>query len=297
MGGACLAIADGRALVDAAERAAALTMHALDSHKGAFEASLVALKPHPGAVKSAERLWTLLPDAPRTGREPLAIRTLPYVIGAGRDALAALQEVVRIELGAPADNPIWREGQGFFGGGSAFDTHRLAQVLDGLSDALLAIAASSERRIARLLDPATSRGLSPFLIAKGESAPRSSGLMIAQYTAASLVARMRTRIGSAGLTSPTCNGFEDAISLAPLSVERASEALRDTARVLSIESVTAARAIDLRGRHPGGPLAEAYARVRQVIAFSEEDRALGNAIERLSMVLRVGAPPDQASSG
>ncbi len=285
VGGACLAIADARAILDAVERGAALTMHALGSHKGAFDPELMGLKPHPGAVTSAARLWELLPEAGTTAREPLAIRCLPYVVGAGREALEALEEVAAIELAAPTDNPIWRRDLGFFGGGATFDTHRLARALDLLSDALLPIASAAEQRIARLCDPSRSDGLPAFVIGATDGATESSGMMIAQYTATSLVARMRARISAAG-PGTTCNGFEDSVSLAPLSVERLREALSATVRIVAIEQVVAAQAIDLRGRRPRGVLGDAYEGVRRVSPFMDDDRSLGEELEGLAETLR-----------
>jgi histidine ammonia-lyase len=286
VGRACLTIVGARRVLDAAEHAGALTMHALGSSTGAFDPELIALKPHPGAVRSAARLRALLPDAATGAREPLSIRCLPYVVGAGRDALRALEDVVAIELASPTDNPIWRRDLGFFGGGATFDTHRLALVLDGLADALLPIAGASERRIERLCNPTESGGLPAFLIGPGEGAERSSGMMIAQYTAASLLARMRARAPVSGLGISTCNGFEDAVSLAPLAAERAAEALRDTARVLAFEHVVAARAIDLCASPPRGLLAREHARVRRFSAFVRDDRSLGDEVEALAEAIR-----------
>jgi histidine ammonia-lyase len=282
LGRACLGIVDARRVLDAAEIAGALTMRALGSHKGAFDPELIALKPHPGVVVSAARLWALLPEAGTCAREPLSIRCLPYVVGAARDALRVLEDVVGIELGSPTDNPIWRRDLGFFGGGATFDTHRLAQTLDGLAEALLPIASASERRITRLCDPTTNAGLPAFLIGAREGAECGSGMMIAQYTAASLVARMRARGAASGLGTPTCNGFEDSVSLAPLAADRVAEALRDTARVLAIEHVVAAQAIDLRDDVLLGPLAFEHARVRRFSAFVDADRSLGDELESLA---------------
>jgi len=286
LGMACLLVVDGESLLDASEVGAALSMAALGCHKGAMDPRLVAEKPHPGAVKSAARLWAMMPNAGTNAREPLSIRNVHYIVGAARDALETLRRVLAIELSAAADNPVWQGGDSFFGGGAAFDTHRLAQVLDGFADALCPVASAAERRVGRLLDPATSGGLPAFLVgAEGEAAAEASGLMIAQYTAVSLIARMRARFSASTLSMPTCAGFEDAVSMAPLAAERARDGVCDSARVVAIEHIAAAQAIDLGGWSIDGPLRAHHRAVRDASAFVDEDRSLAREIEALATAL------------
>jgi histidine ammonia-lyase len=297
VGMAALAMVDCGTLLASAETTAALSLSALGSHKGAFDERLIAQKPHPGAVECARRLWTLLPNAGVTRREPLSIRCIPHVVGSAWDALRALEAVVRLELDAPTDNPIWLGvPEGFFGGGSTFDSHRLSQVLDGLAEALGAVAFGALRRTERLLDPTTNGGLPPFLIAaRGEEAERSSGLMIAQYTAVALLARMRATTSASALAMTTCNGFEDALSFSSMAAERAADAIRIAARIVAIEAIVAAQALDLAGS--GGTEAIETHRqiVRDVCPFLSRDRSLGDAIERLASSLLVSRASDSRS--
>lgn len=288
VGAACLLCLDGHNLILAAEAAAALGMVALGSSIAAMDPSALLVKPHPGAVASAERFCELLPAAPRAGREPLSIRCAHQVIGALREAHLSLRQSVQRELDAPVDNPVWQGEVSFPGGGAAFDTHRLAQCLDGVADALGVVAQTAERRIDRLLN-ANLSGLPAFLVgAPGDAALRCCGFMIAQYTAVTLVARMCSRASALGLGATTCAGFEDAVSLAPLSADRAMRALLDAARVVAIELLAAAQAVDLAKKPLSQPLYRYYAAIREHSAFLSRDRSLGAEIDALAAALLEG---------
>jgi histidine ammonia-lyase len=170
------------------------------------------------------------------------MRYAPQVAGAARSALAFCQQVITTEMNASVDNPmVFDDGELTSNSGST-SGQELAQALDLLASSAASLAVASERRCALLLDPAHNGGLPPFL--RGP-APSNSGLMIAQYTAASLVAELRARSVPASLQSiPTCPR-EDQVSMSALSARHAAFAIETGEAVLAIELLAASRAIDL----------------------------------------------------
>ncbi|MDQ4038300.1 MAG: histidine ammonia-lyase [Actinomycetota bacterium] len=293
-----LAAHDLHALLVAADIAAAMSIEALLGTNRVFAADLQALRPHPGQAISAGNLRRLLdgsgivashqvdsPNCPIV-QDAYSLRCAPQVAGAVRDTLAHAEAVADRELASIIDNPVLLpdgrvESNGNFHGAP------VGYVLDFLAVAIADLASMSERRTDRLLDPARSHGLPPFLAADPGV---DSGHMIAQYAAAGIVSELKRLAAPASVDSiPSSAMQEDHVSMgwaAGLKLRRAVDGLR---RVLAIEILSATRALDLRAPLVPGP-ATAAARdcVRTRIHGPGPDRYLTPEIEVVVQLLGTG---------
>ncbi|MGH9231934.1 MAG: aromatic amino acid lyase, partial [Acidimicrobiales bacterium] len=256
-----LACADLAALARVADVAAAMSVEGLLGTDRPFAADLVALRPHPGQQASAANIAALLAGSrivashrspatdPRV-QDAYSLRCAPQVHGATRDALAFAEACADRELASAIDNPVVIadgrvESVGNFHGAP------LAHACDLLAIVVADVAAMSERRTDRFLDAARSHGLPPFL---AHEPGIDSGLMIAQYTAAALVAECRRLAVPASVDSiPTSAMQEDHVSMGWAAARKLRTALAHLGRVLAVELVTAARGIDLRAPLPAAP--------------------------------------------
>ena len=247
-----MANADLGALVRVADVAAAMSVEALLGTDRAFAADLLALRPQSGQATSAENLRRLLADSeivashrygdPRV-QDAYSLRCAPQVVGAARDTLAHAERVADAELRSAIDNPMVLpdgrvESCGNFHGAP------LAFVCDFLAIAAAEVGAIAERRTDRLLDATRSHGLPPFL---APDAGVNSGLMLAHYAQAAIVAESRRLAAPASVDSlPTSAMQEDHVSMGWGAARKLRTAVSNLARVLTVELVCAARALDLR---------------------------------------------------
>ncbi|NYJ08647.1 histidine ammonia-lyase [Petropleomorpha daqingensis] len=248
-----LALADLRRLLAVADVAAAMSVEALLGTDAVFAADLQRLRPHPGQAASAANLRALLagsgimashrgPECTRV-QDAYSLRCAPQVHGAARDTVDHAASVAERELAAAIDNPVVTvdgrvESNGNFHGAP------VGYVLDFLAIAVADVAGMSERRTDRFLDKARSNGLPPFLAAEPGV---DSGLMIAQYTAAGIVSELKRLAVPASVDSiPSSAMQEDHVSMGWAAARKLRRAVDGLARVLAVEVLTAARAIDLR---------------------------------------------------
>jgi len=286
---ACLELAAAGILADSADVVCAMSLDALRGTPRAFDPRLHAARPHPGQLHSAARLRQLLEGseirqshiACRRVQDAYSLRCAPQVHGAVRDSLVEARRVFAIELNAATDNPLVLDDEIVSGGN--FHGEPLAFQLDYLAVALAALSGISERRIDRLVNPALNEELPPFLAGH---AGLESGLMMAQVTAAALVAENRVLSHPASSGSITTSGNkEDFVSMGMTSALKWKRVVRNTRATLAIEALTAARALDLlRPLRSSAPLEEARNRIRAVSPAFEGDRVLHHdiaAIERL----------------
>ena len=265
-----LTLADLRLLLTVADIAAAMSVEALLGTDRVFAADLVALRPQPGQAVSAANLRALLAGSPivashREGdprvQDAYSLRCAPQVLGAARDTVEHAERIAANELAAAIDNPmILPDGRVESCGN--FHGAPLAFACDFLAIAAAEVGAIAERRTDRLLDPSRSEGLPPFLAADPGV---DSGLMIAQYTQAALVAENRRQAAPASVGSlPTSAMQEDHVSMGWGGARRLRIVVRNLARILAIEAVTAARGIELRAPLAPGPgTAAALAALRE----------------------------------
>jgi len=256
-----LAVHDLAGLLDTADLTAAMSTEALLGTDRAFAADLQGLRPHPGQRVSAARMHALMAGSQivASHRDPgctrvqdaYSLRCAPQVHGAARDTTAHAVAVIDVELGSTVDNPVVLpdgrvESNGNFHGAP------LGYIADFLAIAAADVAAMAERRTDRMLDPARSHGLPPFL---ADDPGVDSGHMIAHYTQAAVVAELKRLAVPASVDSiPTSAMQEDHVSMGWAAARKLRRALAGLGTVLAVEAATAARALELRG-----PLAPAPA--------------------------------------
>jgi histidine ammonia-lyase len=289
----CLRLKELEDLFYSAQTTAALTIEALRGTAAAFDPRLHAARPHPGQVLSASHLTSLLrgTSIPRTHGEgsriqdAYCLRCIPQVHGAVWDTLTHARRVFEIELNSATDNPLVFEDAIVSGGN--FHGAPLALALDYLSIALCQLAGISERRTERLLNPSLNDGLPAFLASKPGL---ESGLMMAQVTAAALVAELRVLASPASTGSiPTSGNQEDFVSMGMTSALKLEQAVTLARMVLAIELLTATRALDIRGDISTASLEDVRARFRARIPAWREDCVLSVWMEAASSFLAEGA--------
>ncbi len=298
LGTLVLALADLRRLLTTADVAAAMSVEAQLGTDAVFAADLQALRPHPGQAASAANLRALLagsgivashrgPECTRV-QDAYSLRCSPQVHGAARDTVDHAGTVAARELDSAIDNPVVTldgrvESNGNFHGAP------VAHVLDFLAIVTADVAGISERRTDRFLDVARNRGLPPFLAADPGV---DSGLMIAQYTAAGIVSELKRLAAPASVDSiPSSAMQEDHVSMGWAAARKLRRAVDGLTRVLAVEVLAAARALDLRA--PLAP-APATAAVRDAVRAAGvpgpgPDRHLAPEIETVVGLVADGA--------
>jgi histidine ammonia-lyase len=221
----------------------------------------------------------------RRVQDAYSLRCVPQVHGAVRDTLAEARRVFAIELNSATDNPLVL-GEEIISGGN-FHGQPLALQLDYMSIALAALAGISERRVDRLVNPALNEDLPPFLAGH---AGLESGFMMAQVTAAALVAENRVLATPASPGSITTSGNrEDFVSMGMTSAWKFKRAVANTRAVLAIEALAATRGLDLLRPLRSSPAIEsARARIREVSPEWASDRPLAPDIAEVDRLLASG---------
>jgi histidine ammonia-lyase len=281
-GVAALLTVRARRVAAAAQVAAAMLFEALSGHREALDPALHAARPHAGQINVAERLSRLTrgsslvrDDAFAAHRQdPYTLRCTAQVVGPALDAIHAAQAVVDTELNSASDNPLFLADAGRVVHGGNFHGQPVALALDQLKTGLVAIGVMAERRIARVLDSALSDGLPPFLI-RGP-AGLHSGFMGLQYCATTLAAENAQLAAPASVRSiPTNANNQDVVSMGMLAARHAARVVDNVERVVAIELLCAAQALDLRGvDRAGAGTRAAHAVVRRAAAPLVEDRSL-----------------------
>ncbi len=290
-----LALHDLGALLSLADVAAAVSVEALLGTDRAFAEDLIALRPQLGQVESAANLRLLLAGSPivashREGddrvQDAYSLRCTPQVHGAARDAAGYATEITERELAAAIDNPMVLpdgrvESCGNFHGAP------LAQVCDLLAISVADVGAISERRTDRMLDVRRSEGLPPFL---APDAGVNSGLMIAHYTQAALVAEnRRLAVPASADTMATSALQEDHVSLGWAAARKLRVAVFNLRRILAIELVCAGRGLDLRAPlAPAAGTGAARAALRARVEGPGPDRHVAPELSAAEELLATG---------
>jgi histidine ammonia-lyase len=283
----CLELCDAEVLADAADLICAMTLDGLRGTPRAFDPRLHAVRPHPGQMKSAANLAALLEGSEIRQshitclrvQDAYSLRCAPQVHGAVRDVQQTARRVFEIELNSVTDNPLVI-GDEIFSGGN-FHGEPLALQLDSLAVAMTVLAGISERRIDRLVNPALNEGLPPFL---ANHAGLESGFMMVQVTAAALVAENRVLSHPASTGSITTSGNkEDFVSMGMTSALKFRQIMCNTRRVLAIEMLTAARALDcLRPLRSSPPIEKIRRDLAAISPPWSADRPLSSDIEKVA---------------
>jgi len=282
-----LALADIDVLCDSGDVIAAMSVEALLGTDAVFRPELHGpLRPHPGQARSAERMLAALDGSGivashREGddrvQDAYSLRCAPQVAGAVRDTVAHARTVAERELASVVDNPVVLS-DGRVSSNGNFHGAPVAYVLDFLAIALADLASMAERRTDRLLDPARSHGLPPFLAADPGV---DSGLMIAQYTQAALVSEMkRLAVPASADSIPSSAMQEDHVSMGWSAARKLRLSVDAARRVLAIELLSAARGIDLRAPlRPAAATGAVRDRLRATVPGPGPDRFLSPEIE------------------
>ena len=281
LGMVLLSCSDILTLLRLADLTAAMSVEALLGTDAVFRPELQRLRPHPGQLASAANVARLLAgsgivashrDGDTRVQDAYSLRCAPQVHGAARDTLAFAEQVCTRELSSAIDNPVvLADGQVSSNGN--FHGAPLAYVADFLAIALADVGSMAERRADRMLDPHRSQGLPPFL---AHEPGVDSGLMIAQYTAAALVAENKRLAAPASVDSiPTSAMQEDHVSMGWAAARKLRHVVDNLRSILAVELVTAARALDLRAPlAPSPATARAVEVVRERVAGPGPDRWL-----------------------
>ena len=283
-------------LAKAADIAAAMTIEAALGTDRPFDERLHALRPHPGQVASAGNLRRLLAgseilashrDSEHLVQDAYSLRCAPQVHGATREVLAFTRRILEVEAGSISDNPIVLRESGEVLSGGNFHGQPVAVALDALAVGTVPLASISERRLYRLLDPATNNGLPAFLV---PGSGLNSGFMLAQYTAASLVSECKSLAHPASVDSiPSSAGQEDHVSMGMTAARHARGVVANAEVVVAVEAMAGAQGLDLRAPlAPAGATRAARDAIREAIPFLDADRELGPDIAAATELVRTG---------
>ncbi|HXM67156.1 MAG TPA: histidine ammonia-lyase [Candidatus Acidoferrum sp.] len=295
-----LALLAAETLVDSADVLGGLCCDALKGTDAAFDERIHKARPHSGQMKTAANLRKMLEGSQireshrECGRvqDAYSLRCIPQVHGAVRDTLAHCREVFEIEANSAVDNPLVfitdaKNSEGDVISGGNFHGEPLAFALDFLAIALSALAGISERRIERLVNPALSEGLPPFL---AQGAGLNSGFMMAQVTAAALVSENKVLAHPASVDSITTSGNkEDYVSMGMTAANKLRRIVENTRNVLAIEAMAVAQAIDFLAPLKSSKRGQAaHAAIRVVCPTVERDRVMYKDFARIAEMIGSG---------
>jgi histidine ammonia-lyase len=220
-------------------------------------------------------------------QDAYSLRCAPQVHGACRAAIKYVKEVVDIELNSTTDNPLIFDGEAISCGN--FHGEPIAIAMDTLGIAVSEIGNIAERRIAKLIDPATSNGLPIFLLKK-EAGGLNNGFMMPQYTAAALVSENKVLAHPASVDSiPTSANQEDHVSMGTIAARKAKEIIKNVQNVLAIEIMNSVQGIDLREKvNLGKGNKAAYNLIRQNVSFYDKDRVFYPDIYKIADLIKNG---------
>jgi len=292
-----LALLRAERALEALECAGAMSLEALKGTPEAFRAEVHALRAHPGQTASAARLRALLADSqireshrhgdPRI-QDAYSLRCMPQVHGAARQALGYARWVLEVEVNSVTDNPLILPDEGLVVSAGNFHAQIVAQALDLTCIAMADLAAVSERRVERLLNPDLSQGLPAFLAG---SPGIESGLMITQVTAVDLLAELRVLAHPASVDSvSTSASQEDHVSMGLAAARKARRAVECLERVAAVELLCAAEGIEhRRPLRAGKGVERAHEAVRSRVPRLAGDRPPGPDLEAIHALLLEGA--------
>jgi histidine ammonia-lyase len=295
-----LALLAAETLVDTADVLGGLCCDALKGTDTAFDERIHQARPHAGQMKTAANLRRMLEgsqireshrDCGRV-QDAYSLRCIPQVHGAVRDTLAHCREVFETEANSAVDNPLVfltdaKNAEGDVISGGNFHGEPLAFALDFLAIALSALAGISERRIERLVNPALSEGLPPFLAA---GAGLNSGFMMPQVTAAALVSENKVLAHPASVDSITTSGNkEDFVSMGMTAATKLKRVVDNTRNVLAIEAMAVAQALDFLAPLKTSKRGQmAHAAIRSVCPTMEKDRVMYADFARIAALIANG---------
>lgn len=289
----CLAVDEAIRLAKAADVCCALTVEALRGSATPFQERIHAIRPQTGQLATAANLRALLQGSAilpshadcKKVQDAYSLRCAPQVHGAAKDGVRYALDVVVTEANSVTDNPLVFPGGDVVSGGN-FHGQPVSQAMDFLAIAVSTLANISERRIEQMVNPDIS-GLPPFL---ARDAGVESGFMIPQVVAASLCSENKTLAHPSSVdTIPTSANREDHVSMGVTAARHAQQVVANTAKVLGIELLCAAQALDLgEPLRPGKGAHAAYKALRKTVKGLDRDRYLAPDLAAAERLLRDG---------
>jgi histidine ammonia-lyase len=297
-----LALLAAETLVDTADVIGAMSCDALKGTDAAFDDRIHQARPHAGQIQTAKNLRKLLEgsqirdshrDCARV-QDAYSLRCMPQVHGAVRDTLAHCRHVFETETNSAVDNPLvfrTKDKPANVISGGNFHGEPIAFALDFLAISLTALAGISERRLERLVNPALSEGLPPFL---APGAGLNSGFMMPQVTAAALVSENKVYAHPASADSITTSGNkEDFVSMGMTAAIKLKKVVENTRNAMAIEAMAAAQALDfLAPLKTSKRLLSAHAAIRAVCPTMDKDRVMYQDFIRIAEVIASGKLAD-----
>jgi histidine ammonia-lyase len=293
---ASLCVVDLTYYIKLADIAAAMSLEAVLGCSAAMDERLHAARGHNGQMNSAARIrkqisGSSLADSAARVQDAYSIRCSPQVHGASADALDYVRKTIEIEINAATDNPLLFEAGGAISGGN-FHGEPIAQAMDTLKVAAAEIGAISERRIFRLLDGNLNGGLQSMLVDSPQSAGLNSGLMMLQYTAASLVLEnMALASPDAVFSLPTSANQEDHNANSMNAARHARSLLENLQHILATELYTVSQALTQRlMENPQAKLGKGteynYNLIRKVVPYEHNDTYLEPGIDKIKELIK-----------
>ena len=269
-------------LIKLADKIGALSLDAFDGRIEPFVDEVHVVRAHPGQLQTAQavRHWLegsqLIARPKKHVQDPYSFRCMPQVHGAVKDAFAFVRNVIETEINSPTDNPMVFPELDMVVSAGNFHGEPIALPMDYLCLAMSELANISERRIFRLISGA--RDLPSFLVA---NPGLNSGFMIPQYAAASVVNQNKGLCWPTSCDSiPSSQGQEDHVSMGGNSATKLVQVVDNVRRVLAIELMNAAQAIEFRRPLRTSPaLEEWHAQYRKVVPFIIDDTVMSPLIE------------------
>jgi histidine ammonia-lyase len=291
-----IALDKAKRLAELADISASMSFEALRATDKAFDSRFSDARPHKGQREVAKHMLHLTRESEIRNshlendtrvQDAYSLRCIPQVHGAVRDTIRFVENVLSTEINSATDNPLIipdENGSGVYLEGGNFHGEPIAFALDYLAIAISELASISERRTERLVNGALSFGLPRFLTPKGGL---HSGLMIAQYTAASLVSENKVLSHPASVDSiPTSANQEDHNSMGSVAALKLEQVVDNVESVLAIEMLCAAQGIDfLKPLMPGKGSGAAYCEIRKVVSFLEDDRNISIDISKVKELI------------
>jgi histidine ammonia-lyase len=288
---AALTIVDAENLAELADLALSLSLEALCGCRNAFDPRYHAARNFKGQQSVAAHVLEIIKGSDfldSTGRvqDAYSLRCAPQVHGAARDTIEYVKTQIEYEINAATDNPLIFDGGQAISGGN-FHGEPVGMAMDFLGIAVHKLAAISERRIFRLTDGKLNNGLPAMLVDSPEAAGLNSGLMMPQYTAASLVLEnMTLATPDSAHSLPTSGEQEDLNANAWTAARHARQIVENAYKVIGIELYTACRAVDLRKRQmPGSMMGKGtglfYNMLREFVPYQAGDAQWGIELEKI----------------
>jgi len=287
-GRGALLLHDAAILLKSAQLVSAAVLDVFCASARAFDERVHRARPYPGQVAVAANLVRLLAGERETSdrvQDAYSLRCVPQILGGVADAFDDLDRRLSVEINAASDNPlVFADDEEILAAGN-FHGESLALALDHFGAAVAEIGSLAERQVNRLLNPTLS-GLPAFL---APDTGRNSGLMIMQYSAASLVAENKILAHPASVDSiPVSADQEDHVSMGATSVHKAAEIVGNVATILGVAAMAAAQAMDLRRGRFTAASAALRGRIRAEVPFWQEDRYAAADMARATRLVRSG---------